>query len=418
MRKPTRKDLKNLVCMVLLLIGAAIWIKFIWGFSSQPSDFPQDYLAAKNLRIGSPIYFAPSTLVVDEEIVIVGIENAHPPFDAILFYPLSFFSPNVSFIMWNIINVFLYIGLILIIFKYLKNKNIDYLPAFSILFLWYPFISNVALGQLSILISILIIWGFILIESGKESKGAICFGFATLIKIFPGVLIFYFLLVRKWLAAVVMSATIIAGSILTWFVVGTEDVLTFVARVTPENSMKWVAFPMNSSLAGFLLPLVSETTAEGGSIWGVPFIDLGAMGKTFAMFSPFLMLVMILVLLGKKMTTNGDSESLFVVLLLSMLLVSPLMWWHMVIVTILPFGILYRDFCSGKRIPVIPAVVSAVLLFLPTATMVRSVHMLYHPNPVPWYVTMSIKNAFYGTLILWIIFWKRFHGGSHRGGIS
>jgi len=402
--------------MVFLLIGAAIWIKFTWAFSSQTTDFQGDYLAAKNLRIGSPIYFAPSTLVVDEEIVIVGVINAHPPIDAMLFYPLSFFPFKVSFIMWNVISLFMYIILIVMMSKHFKLQRIEYLPVFSILFLWYPFISNVALGQLSILLSFLIVWGFILIINGKESKGAICLGFATLIKIFPGVLIFYFLLVRKWLAAVVMSATIIAGSILTWFVVGTEDILAFVARVTPENSMKWVAFPMNSSLAGFLLPLVSETTAEGGSIWGVPFIDLGAMGKMLAMFAPFLMLLMILVLLGKKLGTNGDSESLFVVLLLSMLLVSPLMWWHMVIVTILPFGILYRDFCLGRSIPVIPAMVSAVLLFIPTATMVRSVHLLYHPHPVPWYVTMAIKNAFYGTLILWAIFWRRFHGNFHKGG--
>jgi len=393
-----------------ILLGIGIWVKFSWGYARFISDFSQDYVAARSLRCAAPLYPESPSTVVDEETTIEDIPNYHPPFNAILFLPFSYFPYKAAFKLWNLVNFALYVFLIFLILRNLNILNRTILLQSSFLFLWYPFITTVGLGQLSIVLSILIVGAYFLIASRRETAGAICLGLATMIKLFPGFLIFYFLLLRKWYGAIVMLTTIAAGMLLTWMIVGSENFFVYFTQVIPADNDLWVTFPLNVSLPGFLSLLLSDTLI-GGRIWGTPLFNLGKLGRHIAAAIPLILSIPIVVLLFREMEKKRDAESLFALLLLTMLLVSPLTWWHMVIVTLILFGIVLRDYREGKSVPTFPAVIAALLLSLPFVQIIRLLVDWYHPNPVPWYASLPAKSYLYGLIILWILFWKRMKGG-------
>jgi len=357
-----------------------------------------------------PLYPESPSTVVDEETTIEGISNYHPPFNAILFLPFSYFPYKTSFKLWNLVNLALYVFLIFLILRNLNILDRTILLQSSFLLLWYPFVHNVGLGQLSIVLSVLIIGAYFLMASGRETSGGICLGVATMIKLFPGFFIFYFLLLRKWYGAIVMMTTIAAGMLLTWMIVGSENFFVYFTQVIPAGNDLWITLPLNVSLPGLLSLLLSDTVI-GGGIWGTPLFHLGKLGRHIAVAIPLLLSIPIVVLLFREMEKKRDPESLFALLLLTMLLVSPLTWCHMVVVTLILFGIILRDYREGKSVPIFPAVMAAILFSLPIVQIILGILGWYHPNPVPWYAGLLAKSYLYGLIILWVLFWKRMKGG-------
>ena len=402
-----RLEILSVLC---ILLGIGIWIKFSWGYARLKSDFSQDYVAARSLRGGAPIYLENQSIVVDEETSIEDIPNHHPPFNAILFLPFSYFGYQAAFKLWNLVNLALYVFLIFLILRKLNILDRKVLLKSSFLFLWYPFASNIGLGQSSIVLSVLIIGAYFLVAGGRETAGAICLGLATLIKLFPGFLIFYFLLLRKWCGAIFMMTTIAVGMSITWMIVGSENFFVYFTQVLPANNDLYVSYPLNVSLSGALSLLLSDTV-HGGGIWGTSLFNLGKLGRHIATAIPLMLSIPIVVLLFREMGKKKDEESLFALLLLTMLLVSPLTWGHMVVVTLILFGIVLRDYREGKRVSTLPVLISALFLSLPFVEIIRALGNWYHPNPVPWYASLLAKSSLYGLIILWILFWKRMKGG-------
>ena len=207
-----------------------------------------------------------------------------------------------------------------------------------------------------------------------------------------------------------MMTTIAAGMLLTWMIVGSENFFVYFTQVIPADNDLWVTLPLNVSLPGFLSLLLSDTMV-GGGIWGTPLFNLGKLGRHIAAAIPLILSIPIIVLLSREMGKKRDSESLFALLLLTMILISPLTWCHMVVVTLVLFGIVLRDYREEKGVPTFPAVFAALLFSLPVVQIIRVLGGWYHPNPVPWYASLLAKSNLYGLIILWILFWKRMKGG-------
>ncbi|HEU5360423.1 MAG TPA: glycosyltransferase family 87 protein, partial [Candidatus Deferrimicrobiaceae bacterium] len=139
-----RLEILSVLC---ILLGIGVWIKFSWGYARVLSDFSGDYVAARFLRGGTPLYLESPSIVVDEETTIEDIPIYHPPFNAILFLPFSYFPYKAAFKLWNLVNLALYVFLIFLILRKLNILDRKVLLKSSFLFLWYPFASNIGLGQ-------------------------------------------------------------------------------------------------------------------------------------------------------------------------------------------------------------------------------------------------------------------------------
>lgn len=86
--------------------------------------------------------------------------NYHPPFNALLFLPITFLDYPRAFILWSFISLLLYVALILVLLQTYGLLSFRWLRLSSVLLLWEPVTSNIFLGQLSIALSCGIIGSF------------------------------------------------------------------------------------------------------------------------------------------------------------------------------------------------------------------------------------------------------------------
>jgi Glycosyltransferase family 87 len=405
--KPPRRSFE-ILCLISLLVGLIFCAILTLGYARGSSDFYADYVAAKSLRTNVPLYPGSVRNVIVGETAIEGGLNFHPPFNAILFLPFSYLPYPTAFTLWNLLNLFLYALLIYIVLRNFDLLQRDIILRSSYLFLWIQFINHIGLGQSSIVLSILIVGGYFLIRSGREATGAVCLACATLIKMFPGFLVLYFLILRKWYGAVVMMITVATGLLITWAIAGSENFIPYFSQVIPKHTDLWVTFPLNASLPGFVSFFFSDTLIDG-EVYATALINLGKFGRRISTIIPMACSLPVAIQLYWKMKEKNDTESLFALLLLTMALVSPLTWGHILVVMIFLFAILLRDYRKGISVPMYPATLAAIFFSLPDAQIMRGLYKWYSPSPVPWYAYVLTKGNFFGLMILFILFWKRFN---------
>ncbi len=131
----------------------------------------------------------------------------HPPFEALLFLPLSYMSYPSAYVLWSLINVSL-----LLLVPYLLRKDLSELediwhplPTFFFLSFFPAFIA-VLQGQDSILLLLLFTLAFVSLKRGHEPRAG-CFLALGLFKFqFALPLLLLFLLRRRWKVILAFSA--------------------------------------------------------------------------------------------------------------------------------------------------------------------------------------------------------------------
>lgn len=111
--------LGSLLYGILAILGLVVFFPALYVYSRVPSDFLQDYGAAQSIQENRSIY----------DLKILGIEgqsnsiiNAHPPFMAILFIPLTFLPPGDAFWVWGIFFSLTLLGESLVCFAHFANS--------------------------------------------------------------------------------------------------------------------------------------------------------------------------------------------------------------------------------------------------------------------------------------------------------
>jgi uncharacterized membrane protein len=272
----------------------------------------------------------------------------------------------------------------------------------AILLVWEPFANNMALGQISTVLAFLIIAGFLLLErTDRQITSGLVFGLATLIKLFPGLILLYLFLRRRWRCATVMSLTVASGLLLTFVIVGANDNLYYIRYLLPEHVRLFGAFPFNISLESAVRTIFDRT---GYSIPAV-MAPWAVQGVTFLING---LLVLIVCLLGRRFQDYDGAENLFVAFCLTMLLISPITWAHTAIVILLPMAILLRDgLVLGQRHALLVLILLLFTFSLPERIFVRNIIDSYPPGGVPWYIAVPMKPGLFGLLMLWVTFCMR-----------
>ena len=126
--------------LMLITVGIFINVQYVRLTIQPHTDFLNDYRAAQALLSGNSLY---------------GYTNAHPPFVAFFFVPFTFLPYEMAFVFWILISSLLFLLSIVKMICALSIKiNYDSrLMAFGSLLCWYPFIANMALGQLSLFLT-------------------------------------------------------------------------------------------------------------------------------------------------------------------------------------------------------------------------------------------------------------------------
>ena len=382
---------------------------FLTGITS-PYDFPQDYIAGRQLLAGKSLY--PSdfmdryTMLLSKNGIPAGEHlkyiNAHPPFTAMLLFPLWGLSFHNAIFLWSLITI---ACAFLISFLLIKPEEGSFLYVpFLFLFItaWPPFQLNLAQGQTSILITLFVVAGWYFLKKGKEGMSGFFIALATMLKFYPGLLILYFLISKKYTAFLYAVAT--TGIILTLTVLVTKyEFLHFLSGMVPADIGYWEAHLQNSSFNGFATKLFLSVKTSPGT---------GALTASISYFDKNLFLYgteALLVLYGAwsiKRYSYADDLGLSAFVLASLLL-SPLCWDHYLTLLLLPLIVLIKELSRKNTLFEIVLFLAALFLVsIDTGSVyfqkaMETAHAFISGNPLDRVYRLTFYSAqFYGMVLL------------------
>jgi hypothetical protein len=163
---------------------------FLWAVRDRIArgdpDFTVFYTAGKILRQGrGAMLYDPGTqhevqrqFTSNSEVRRGPLPYIHPPFEALVFLPLTYFSYPVAFGIWSVLNLGLLVGIAATLRSVLPS-----LKAFSLveLFLkslaFFPIFATFHQGQDSILLLLVLVLGFRALNGGADFKAGCWLGF-------------------------------------------------------------------------------------------------------------------------------------------------------------------------------------------------------------------------------------------------
>ena len=405
LRRPNRDEmfrdaLSSGVFVLSLTLGLSRWVEYTWNRSTTASDFAQDYLAGYALRNGIEIYGLPLRHLGQQLLQLQMLDNYHPPFNAILFLPFSFLPYRPAFFLWNFFSLLIYVGLILVLLQSLGLLTFRSVRASAVLLLWEPFVSNIFLGQLSLPLSVLTIGGFLLLQANRDGTAGFWFGLATLMKLYPGLIVVYLLSQRR-LRCLTVFLAIVAGGFLGTVLLMSGALVQYFRLVVPEQTATYAAYPLNVSISGAVRSIFEPTYFSQPLIWAPRLSDIcvwlldGFVVGSICLFS----------YCHRSEKFSADLFSLFSV---AMLLSSPITWVHNCILLLFPMALLWRDVIvdsSARSARQLLWIV--VLCAVPLQESIDGIRAYFGSDQLPWYVTLGVKTAFFGLVFLYGIFWQR-----------
>jgi len=389
----------------LVIVGLLQYIYNYRSLATIPGDFSQDYYAAWMLRTERSIY----TKVSQADLAATGstvdatllVSNYHPPFDAVMFIPLTFLSYKMATTLWSMLSLGLYllIGVVLV-----RECNLKLTDPWRIVLLgsalcWPPFQGHIAVGQLSLLLTAMIVVGWMLLRHQYNVLAGVCFGIASLIKLFPGLLLLYLLLARRWHSLGAMIVTIGLGTVFTLAFVGLPDMLHYINYVAPHDVLLFGPYPTNVSINGTFGRLL----INGG--WVTPIVTAPQLASILTLISNAALLLLLMQMLWVRKPSQPKMDTAFAFTCVAMLLISPISWEHAFPLLALPLGLLLRDH-QVLRVPGQTSMLLGIFILIswPLFQTARILLSWYAPDRVPWYAALPLSASTLGMLLLaWLL---------------
>ena len=235
----------NLVPMRIRLLEPLIAISlgiYFLGSTLPPAwktlntDFPNYYLTARLVREHTDTARAYEWLWIEREKDhrsldqrIVGLVPI-TPFSTLIVWPLASFPALTAKHIWIAFNLGLLIG---ILFLLSRVSGLSPTQAGILMAASYPLQFNFLLGQYYVLLLAILTGACWAAQSRKRVLCGFLVGIATALKIFPLILVLYFLRKRDWRAVTSCSFTILAAACISIRVFGMEMHRTYIRQVLP-----------------------------------------------------------------------------------------------------------------------------------------------------------------------------------------
>jgi hypothetical protein len=368
------------------------WIVRIRYIDYSAIDFRQDHIAARNLLAGDSIYADTVN------------KNNHPPFAAFIAVPLAYFTYPQAITIWSLLTTvgFFAIGYMVITELKIKLPPQWYLILIGLSMCWYPFYGHIAIGQLSIVICVCAVAAWVQLRRGHDFTGGMLLGLACLVKMYPGLLVVYLILRRKWRAVWGVLACMLIGMLMIVVFIQPHDLWLYATQVIPTDAKEWANFPINFSIFGFFGKLFQD------SVWIKPILNNPELASTLSILTSIVFFVFIVYYLAHIPHTPLGDDIAYAVTSLVMLILSPVIWFHALLLLPLQFGLLIYDpeERKNKRIMLL-CIIAFVLVSIPDVDTANVLMEIYAPYRMPWYASMLLLTPVAGIFLLWYLLHNR-----------
>lgn len=376
---------------ILTAITTILAFKFAVIWSNDPSDFYQDYCSGLALRLNIPLY-TPEFQNTCLKFTGMSNESFHPPFNALLFAPLSLLPFKEAYLAWIVISLlFLQLSVSLV------TRALSVPPKIRILTnivipIWYPTLYAIACGQSALFLSSLILLGWWALLSKKDLLVGVCWATAALIKLFPLFLMLPLLALRRIRAFKVYLVTLGLLCLATYFTLGSRNIWPYFNSIIKRNVDEWSIYPTVQSISG-ITSMLFKANAVGLNL---------IQNDLIASLSYALMVCIIL--LGTIYTYKSSCELAIGASILAMLLISPIMWLHTFSLALVCAVALLAK--GSKKVRII-AILCIVCFSLPDVTIASEFIAAYPKGSLPLYAYAVIKTPTLALITLWGAFFMQ-----------
>jgi glycosyl transferase family 87 len=233
-----------------ILGSALLWFGIAPAWTTVATDFPNYYTSARLVVEGrdvSRVYEADwfQSQIYREGIDQQGIFAPLPPVTALLMVPIAFLSPLPALRAWTIVNMILLAANIVLLSRCTGRGW----PFCMLLFLssGIALLNNFRFGQCYLLITLLIMAGYLGEQSSRPGRSGIAFGTAAALKYFPVAFIPLFMIRREWKLILAFVSTVAALTLLAALPLGVEVYRRFLT-VLPGHLEGEILNPFGATL--------------------------------------------------------------------------------------------------------------------------------------------------------------------------
>src|SRR6188768_3882218 len=251
---------RNLLCC-LIILTAGIFLSVLY-FSYPVHDYGNYYYGSRFAIEGKNIsdIYEPWKFNLDVR-NLPGMQHEKfflnyavvPPFTLFFYMPLSFFDVHLSKFLFNLFSVLVFSFFLFRLLRLLnvQSKYILLLPLLAFI----PFRNNFLFGQTYLLITGLIMGGFIAESKNKNLPSAIYYSLAIVLKISPAILLLYLLLRKKFrllLLTTLMSTALFFSAV---SITGWDLMMDYLLKYVPRMSLNEINNPYAGSYQSFTVLL-------------------------------------------------------------------------------------------------------------------------------------------------------------------
>ncbi len=254
--------------------------------------------------------------------------NAHPPTSVLLAFPFVGLDFPTAFLIWNLLSL-LALGISILLLAKGLGIPISWSAIFSLVtisVLCNPLIEQLRQGQLNLVLLALITGVWACDRSGRQRTAGILLGTASAIKLFPALLVFYFLLRRRRQLAAWAIGTFVGFTAATAWILGREAYRSYVVEVVPLVQSFRGGWD-NSSLIGYWTRLFDTSPNRDLHLW--PMQPLWE-NPGLAWIASAVSIGLIIAAAGwlDRPKRARDPDSPFALAVTATLLVTPIVWEH------------------------------------------------------------------------------------------
>jgi len=375
-----------------------------------PTDFTRDFIAAKVLLRGEPVSQldgergnAEAVRAGAQPVIIIDGSpfHLHPPPAALPILPLVPLGFRLASAVWLALSIALCGRLAWLLAAVRPGRWPQPGALLALLLVWPPVLTNLQLGQWSIVLATLIAEGHRLWERERPGAAGAYLGAAATLKLTPLALV-PFVALRNRRAALVLAGVVVAACVAA-FPLGHLDPWIAFARDAGRNTRSWSAWWHNTlSLNGlFARQLV-------GDRFSVPLIHLPGLARALTIATGAALALTALALTaagggeaaaGRDRVREGCRFSLWVILIV---VLNPLSWHHYAILLLLPAALILRAAEEGDLAPAerrrLRAVVAAALVVLTVPK--ETLFLIVRPLPTGPLGSLLLSLHLYAALAL------------------
>ena len=284
------------------------------------------------------------------------------PTMAILSVPIALFSFSDSVVIWLGVELFL-LAAIACMLTVLWNGRLHWLGAILLflgLLAWYPVMVDLLFGQLSILLTALLLAALLFLRKDQKILAGILIGFTVGIKIITWPLIVYFALKKDWRSFFSSSLTVVGLNLIATLVIGIRPIIDYYFGITMQVSAIYYSFLKNYSLWSIGYRLFNGTQPISGDyISAPPLINLP---KVAPLVSAGLAIAFLIVGFIWSIRSK-DKEIAFSIVACVIVAVSPIAWDHYYIIIIISLGVLLLQL-KKQNFPTWETIFSIIIILM------------------------------------------------------